>query len=108
MRKALLLLTIAALLAGTGLSGSAISRDRIDRAELTANQITDQFGANTARIKADIRLTTEQDKNWAGFASAMDDLAKSNADRQIALRAENTQQLKVPFDVIEQMRRQAK
>jgi LTXXQ motif family protein len=108
MRKTLLLLTTAAVLAGSGLTGSAIARDRIDRAELTANQIIDQFGANTARIKADLRLTPEQNKNWDGFASAMNDLGQANADRQVAMRAEDAQPPKVPIDVIEQMRRQAK
>jgi LTXXQ motif family protein len=103
--KTLGLLATAAILASSGLTGSAIARDR---AELTANQISDQFGANTARIKADLRLTPEQEKNWGGFASAMSDLGKTNADRQIAMRVEDAQQPKVPVDVIEQMRRQAK
>src|SRR5664279_4893453 len=86
---------------------STFARDRSDRAELTANQITNEFAAHTARIKADLRLTPEQEKNWSGFESAMKDLGKRDADRQIALQAERAEQ-KVPFDAIEQMREEVK
>jgi hypothetical protein len=86
---------------------STFARDRSDRTELTANQITNEFAARTARIKADLRLTPEQEKNWPGFESAMKDLGKSNADRQAALQAERAQQ-KAPLDAIEQMREEAK
>ena len=86
---------------------STFARDRSDRAELTANQITNEFAAHTARIKADLRLTPEQEKNWSGFESAMKDLGKRDADRQIALQAERAEQ-KAPLDAIEQMREEAK
>ena len=82
-------------------------RDRSDRAELSANQIMDQFSARTARIKADLRLTTEQDKNWAGFETAMVEIGKRSADRQVAAQADRTPQ-QGPVDVIEQMRAEAK
>ena len=86
---------------------STFARDRSDRAELTANQITNEFAAHTARSKADLRLTPEQEKNWSGFESAMKDLGKRDADRQIALQAERAEQ-KAPLDAIEQMREEAK
>lgn len=86
---------------------STLARDRSDRTELTANQITNKFAARTARIKADLRLTPEQEKNWPGLESAMKDLGKSNADRQTAFQAERAQQ-KAPLDAIEQMRDDAK
>jgi LTXXQ motif family protein len=57
--------------------------------------------------KADLRLTPEQEKNWAGFESAMNDMGKRDADRQIALQAERAQQ-KAPLDAIEQMREGAR
>jgi LTXXQ motif family protein len=104
MRKALVLFTAAALVAGSALAGSTVARDR---AEMTANQITDQYAARTARIKADLRLTPEQAKNWPGFESAMKDIAKTNADRQMAMQVDDKQP-KGPVDIIEQMRRQAK
>lgn len=88
MRKALILLTTAAMVAGSALTGSAFARDRV---ALTANQIVDQLAARTARIKADLRLTPEQEKNWAGFESVMSDIGKKNANRQIALETELSQ-----------------
>ena len=81
-------------------------RDRSDRAELSANQIMDQFAARTARIKADLRLTPEQEKNWPGFETAMREIGKRSADRQVASQADRAQQ--GPVDVIEQMREEAK
>ena len=86
--------------------GSTYARDRSDRAELTANQITNDFAARTARIKADLRLTPEQEKNWPGFESAMSDMGKRYGDRQTAVQANRTQQ-KAPGDVIEQLRDEA-
>ncbi len=86
--------------------GSTYARDRSDRAELTANQIINDFAARTARIKADLRLTPEQEKNWPGFESAMSDIAKRYGDRQTAMQADRTQQ-KAPADIIEQLRDEA-
>ena len=107
MKKTLFILTTAVLVAGSVLTGSAGARDRSDRAELSANQMTDQMKARTARIKADLRLTPEQEKNWPGFESAVNGMDKTNADRQIASRTSQTQQ-PGSVDVIEQLRRQAK
>ena len=86
--------------------GSTVARVRSDRAELTANQITNDFAARTARIKADLRLTPDQEKNWPGFESAMNDMAKRYGDRQTAMQADHTQQ-KAPADIIEQLRDEA-
>jgi hypothetical protein len=86
--------------------GSTYAHDRSERAELTANQITNDFAARTARIKADLRLTPEQEKNWSGFESAANDMGKRYADRQIAVQAGRAQQ-KGPVDVIEQLRDEA-
>jgi hypothetical protein len=86
--------------------GSTVARVRSDRAELTANQITNDFAARTARIKADLRLTPDQEKNWPGFESAMNDMAKRYGDRQTAMQADRTQQ-KAPADIIEQLRDEA-
>jgi hypothetical protein len=92
------------MVAGSALTGSAFARDRV---ALSANQIVDQWAARTARMKADLRLTPEQEKNWPGFESVMSDIGKKNADRQVAWQTELSQQ-KGPIDVIEQMRREAK
>lgn len=106
MRKSLILFTAAALVAGSALTGSAVARDRVARVELSANQIAAQADARTARIKADLRLTSDQEQNWPGFESAMRDLGKKQADREIAARAVDAQQ-KAPLDVIERMRKEA-
>jgi hypothetical protein len=106
MKKPLILLTAAALMAGSTLSVPAFARDR-EQAELSANQIADQISARTARIKADLRLTPAQEKNWPGFESAMSEIGKTRADRQVAMQAERAQQ-KGPMDAIEQMRKESK
>jgi hypothetical protein len=72
----------------------------------SANQISNEFSARTARIKADLRLTPEQEKNWPGFESAMSDMGKRYGDRQVAMQADRAQQ-KGPADVIEQLRDEA-
>jgi hypothetical protein len=87
-------------------SGSASGSNRSDRAELSANQISNEFAARAARIKADLRLTPEQEKNWPSFESAMNDVGKRYGDRQTAVQADRTQQ-KAPADIIEQLRNEA-
>ena len=106
MRKALILLTAAAMAAGSALAGPAVARDRSDRVQLSANQIADQADARTAQMKVGLRLTPEQEKNWSGFETAMRDMGKKRADRQIALREERAQR-NGSVDVIEQMRKDA-
>lgn len=113
MKAAPLFLATAMLIGGAAMSGAAEARDRSERmqrsenTEITANQITDQISARTARIKAELRLTPEQDKNWAGFESAMIDIGKLNADRRVAMRAERAER-KNDADVIDKMLTDAK
>ena len=76
MKKVLLIIAAAALIVGAAFTGSAIARergDRADRAAMTTNKIV----AHTARIKADLRLTPEQEKNWPGLESALRTLART-------------------------------
>jgi hypothetical protein len=83
MRKSLIFLTSAALLTGSALSDSAaVARDRSERTELTASQMADRADARTAKMKVDLNLTADQEKNWSGFASAMQDMSKKQADRR--------------------------
>src|SRR6476469_7539659 len=49
--------------------------------QLTAEQIVANSDANIERIKKELNLTPEQDKNWAGFNSAMHYLGHNGADR---------------------------
>ena len=106
MRKVVYFVTVAALIAGAGLIGSAVARDRSDRVELTANQIVAELDARIAGVKAGLRLTPEQEEEWSGFESAVHDISKTRADRQVALQAERQQQTG-PVDFIEQMRHAA-
>ncbi len=106
MRKTMIFFISAALLTGTALTGSAVARDRSDRAELTASQMTDRAEARTAKMKVDLNLTADQEKNWPAFASAMQDMGKKQADRRIAMRDARAQQ-HGSFDVLDDMRKTA-
>jgi hypothetical protein len=106
MRKAIIIFMSAALLAGTALTGSAIARDRSNRSELTANQLADRADAQTAKLKVDLNLTADQEKNWSGFASAMQDMTRKQADHRIAMRDARAQQ-GAKLDVLEEMRKNA-
>src|SRR6266576_1438685 len=49
--------------------------------QLTAEQIVANSDANIDRIKAELKLTPEQEKHWTGFNSAMHYLGHNGADR---------------------------
>ena len=106
MRKTMIIFMSAALLTGTALTGSAIARDRSDRSELSANQMVDRADVRTAKLKVDLNLTADQEKNWSGFASAMQDMSKKQADRRIAIRDARAEQ-QGKFDVLDEMRKNA-
>jgi hypothetical protein len=106
MRKTAIYLMSAALLTATALTGPATARDGTDRVELTANQMADRSDARIAKMKVDLNLTADQDKSWAGFASAMQDMNKKQADRRIAKRDARAQQ-QGTIDLIDELRRNA-
>jgi hypothetical protein len=106
MRKTLILVATAALLTGTAITGSVVARDRSDRTELTASQITDQAAARAAQMKADLRLTPEQEKNWSGFETAVLDMWQKQAEQQIAWRNAHAKQ-QDNVDLIDEMRKDA-
>jgi hypothetical protein len=106
MRKTLILVTTAAMLAGTAITGAAVARDRSDRTELTAGQITDQAAARAAQMKADLRLTPEQEKNWAAFETAVVDMWKKRTEARIAWRTAHAKQ-EGSVDVLDEMRKDA-
>jgi hypothetical protein len=106
MRKTLMLVTTAVLLAGTAITGSAGARDRSDRTDLTASQITDQAAARAAQMKADLRLTSEQEKNWSAFETEVVDMWKKQAEQQIVWRNAHAQQ-QGSVDLIDEMRKDA-
>src|SRR6266705_3162295 len=73
--------------------------------QLTAEQIVANSDANIDRIKAELKLTPEQEKHWTGFNSAMHYLGHNGADR-LNLRVARTKR-DPPDDIIEQMRNEA-
>ena len=115
MRNSLTLFTAAVLLTGTALAGSAVARDHSDRSdrsdradqpELTASQLTDRAAARAAQLKADLRLTPEQDKNWAAFEVAAVETWKTQAGQRLAWRAAHAKQ-QDKVDLIDDMRKEA-
>jgi hypothetical protein len=72
---------------------------------LTAEQIVANSDANIERIKNELHLTPEQEKDWPGFSSAMHYLGHNGADR-LNLRIARAKR-DPPDDIIEQMRNEA-
>jgi hypothetical protein len=73
--------------------------------QLTAEQIVSNSDANIDRIKTELKLTPEQEKNWTAFNSAMHYLGHNGADR-LNLRIARAKR-DPPDDIIEQMRNEA-
>jgi hypothetical protein len=73
--------------------------------QLTAEQIVANSDANIERIKNELHLTPEQEKDWPGFSSAMHYLGHNGADR-LNLRIARAKR-DPPDDIIEQMRNEA-
>lgn len=73
--------------------------------QLTAEQIVNTSDGNINRIKAELNLTSEQEKNWSGFSSAMHYLGHNGADR-LNLRIARAKR-DPPDDIVEQMRNEA-
>jgi hypothetical protein len=72
---------------------------------LTADQIVANSDAYVERIKKELNLSPDQEKNWGSFASAMHYLGHNGAER-LNLRIARAQR-DPPDDIIEQMRNEA-
>jgi hypothetical protein len=73
--------------------------------QLTAEQIVTNSDAYIDRIKAELNLTPEQEKNWSAFNSAMHYLGHNGAER-LNLRIARAKR-DPPDDIVEQMRNEA-
>ncbi len=73
--------------------------------QLTAEQIVANNDALIDRIRSELNLTPDQEKNWSGFSSAMHYLGHNGAER-LNLRVARAQR-DPPDDIIEQMRNEA-
>jgi hypothetical protein len=89
--------------AGKGGKQAVLTQD--GEPQLTAEQIVANSDANIDRIKAELNLTPEQEKNWTAFNSAMHYLGHNGADR-LNLRIARAKR-DPPDDIIEQMRNEA-
>src|SRR3984957_16649628 len=66
---------------GTKAAKQAVLTQEQGEPQLTAEQIAASSDANIDRIKAELNLTPEQEKNWTAFNSAMHYLGHNGADR---------------------------
>jgi hypothetical protein len=73
--------------------------------ELTAEQIVVNSDAYIDRIKTELHLTPEQERNWSAFNSAMHYLGHNGAER-LNLRIARAKR-DPPDDIVEQMRNEA-
>jgi len=73
--------------------------------QLTAEQIVANSDSNIDRIKAELKLTAEQEKHWGAFNSAMHYLGHNGAER-LNLRIARAKR-DPPDDIVEQMRNEA-
>ncbi len=101
---------VAGLLCAPFVTAPALAETRTERAERnapTAAQLSAQADAQTARIKADLRLTADQEKSWPGFETALRDIGKLQAEREVARRDERAKQTGNE-DFIDEMNRHSK
>ncbi len=73
--------------------------------QLTSEQIVANSDANIERIKKELNLTSDQEKHWPQFASAMHYLGNNGAER-LNLRIARAKR-DPPDDIVEQMRNEA-
>ena len=88
-----------------GKKGKPAETVQAEQPALTAEQIVAESDKNIERIKAELQLTPEQEKNWTAFNSAMHYLGHNGADR-LNLRIARAKR-DPPDDIIEQMRNEA-
>ncbi|MBR0829681.1 Spy/CpxP family protein refolding chaperone [Bradyrhizobium manausense] len=73
--------------------------------QVTAEQLVANSDAYIERIKTELNLTSDQEKHWYGFSSAMHYLGHNGAER-LNLRVARAKR-DPPDDIIEQMRNEA-
>jgi len=73
--------------------------------QITADQIVNNSDAYIERIRTELKLTPDQEKNWGAFSSAMHYLGHNGAER-LNLRVARAKR-DPPDDIIEQMRNEA-
>lgn len=78
--------------AGAAPLSSSVDRGRNgDQGGPTDSQIGDQVDAGLAKLKADLRLTADQDRNWPAFHDKMHDVEVDQEKRRLAFAADREQ-----------------
>lgn len=87
MNKTIAAGTIALMLAGAGaaLAQSAPPREGMRMMRPAAEDVAAFTDARIASLKAGLKLTAEQEKNWPAVETALRDLAKQRAERANAM-----------------------
>ncbi len=108
MFAAVIALSMAASSLALAQQGPRTDAPRTDapRWQPSADDIAAFADARIAALKAGLRLTPEQEKNWPAVEAAIRDLAKERADRMAAFRAAQSDNRTAP-DAIDRMRRDA-
>ena len=82
MMKKILAGTVALTIAGAGLALAQSTPPRdAPRWRPSAEDVAAMTDARVAGLKAGLKLTAEQEKNWPAVETAIRDLAKQRADR---------------------------
>ncbi len=63
----------------------AAAQNRNDPNRPTINQLVAQDEARIAQLKANLRVTQEQERDWSRFEAALKDVSKKRAERRLAL-----------------------
>ena len=128
MRRMIILAVTAAALAGSGLAGSTYAQSPIAGPDAgskkattardtarekhqgpTVNQLTAYGDARIARLKANLRLTADQESAWGAVEDSLRDISKRRAERVVANWEEREKRdpQANPLTATELMRRQA-
>jgi len=87
MKKTIAAATIALTLAGAGFALAQQAAPREERGSRPSAEDMSAFtDARVAGLKAGLKLTAEQEKNWPAVETAIRDLAKERADRMTTRR----------------------
>ena len=66
----------------------AAAQNPTDAYRPTVNQLVAQDEARIAQLKANLRVTQEQERDWGRFEAALKDISKKRAERRLALMDE--------------------
>jgi len=86
MKRLLPFAMVLPLAAALALPAAAQNRNETSRP--TINQIVAQDEARIAQLKANLRVTSEQESEWTRFETALKDISKKRAERRLALMDE--------------------